>query len=108
MKRITNYLSAVSLAILFVVTLAACGGGTDVVESGTYQGTIDKVEPEKTEIYVKTADNKKLELYFTDQTTLTQNGAPADFEVLKKGMKVEVEVEKVGKRLDPIAVRVLE
>ena len=108
MKRISNYLTTVSLAILFVVALVACEGGTDVVESGTYQGTIDEVEPEKTEIYVKTADNKTLELYFTDQTTLTQNGEPVSFEVLKEGMKVEVEVEKVGKRLDPIAVRVLE
>lgn len=108
MKRLTHYFSSVSLAILLGATLVACGGGTDVVESGTYQGTIDEVEAEKTEIYVKTADNKKLELYFTDQTTLTRNGETVEFEVLKEGMKVEVEVEKVGQRLDPIAVRVLE
>lgn len=108
MKRITNYLSSLSLAILFSAVLTACGGGTDVVESGTYQGTIDEVEAEKTEIYVKTADNKKLELYFTDQTTLTRNGETVEFSVLQEGMKVEVEVEKVGQRLDPIAVRVLE
>ncbi|UII30638.1 hypothetical protein LVD17_20300 [Fulvivirga ulvae] len=108
MKTITNYLSVTSLAILLSSVFMACGGGTDVVESGTYQGTIDEVEADKTEIYVKTADNKTLELYFTEQTTLTQNGEAVNFEVLKEGMKVEVEVEKVGQRLDPIAVKVLE
>jgi cold shock protein len=90
--------------------LYSCGGegGTDVVESGTYQGVIDEVEADKTEIYVKTADDKKLELYFTETTTLTKDGQQVPFETLKEGDKVEVEVKKVGQRLDPIAVRVLE
>ncbi|MBL6448794.1 hypothetical protein JMN32_20955 [Fulvivirga sp. 29W222] len=108
MKRLTHYLSSVSLATLFVITMVACGGSTDVVESGIYQGTIDEVEADKTEIYVKTTDNKKLELYFTDQTELTKNGETINFDILKEGMKVEVEVEKVGQRLDPIAVKVLD
>lgn len=81
---------------------------TDVVESGTYQGTIHEVEPEKTEIYVKTDDNKLLELYFTEATTLTRNGETVAFEELKEGGKVEVQVEKTGQRLDPVAVRILE
>ena len=88
--------------------LYSCEEGTDVVESGTYQGTIDEVEPEKSEIYVKTDDNKRLELYFTETTTLTRNGETVAFDQLKEGGKVEVEVEKVGQRLDPIAVRILE
>ncbi len=83
-------------------------GGTDVVESGTYQGTIQEVEPAKTEIYVKTDDDKVLELYFTDATTLTRNGETVEFAELQEGNRVEVEVEKTGQRLDPIAVRILE
>ena len=94
----------VSAIMLFV----ACGESTDVVESGTYQGTIKEVEAEKTEIYVSTDDNKTLELYFTETTSLTRNGAEVDFSELEEGQKVEVEVEKVGKRLDPISVKILE
>lgn len=86
----------------------ACGEGTDVVESGTYQGTVHEVEPSETEIYVKTPDDKILELYFTEETTLTRNGETVDFSVLKEGQKVEVTVEKVGKRLDPISVVIME
>ncbi|WP_372920554.1 hypothetical protein [Salegentibacter sp.] len=85
----------------------ACGD-TDTVESGTYQGTVDEVEPEKTEIYVKTDDDKTLELYFTDETVLSRAGNEVDFSELQKGQKVEVEVEKVGKRLDPLTVKILD
>ena len=89
--------------------LAACGGGgTDVVESGTYTGTIDELNPEETEIYVETEDGKRLELYFTDTTTLTQGGQPVPFSTLQTGQQVQVEVEKVGQRLDPISVQILQ
>jgi len=91
-----------------IVALNACGGETDVVESGTYQGTIKEVEAEKSEIYVETTDNKTLELYFTETTTLTQAGETVEFSALEEGQKVEVEVEKVGKRLDPISVKIVE
>jgi 2-keto-4-pentenoate hydratase/2-oxohepta-3-ene-1,7-dioic acid hydratase in catechol pathway len=95
--------------LLLSAMLYSCGGeGTDVVESGTYQGVIDEVEADKTEIYVKTADDKRLELYFTETTTLTKGGQEVPFETLKEGDKVEVQVEKVGQRLDPISVKVLE
>lgn len=93
------------LVIAFMVT--ACGEKTDVVESGTYSGTVDKVEPSKTEIYVKTSDDKTLELYFTESTTLTRNGETVEFSALEEGQQVEVDVEKSGKRLDPISVRIL-
>ncbi len=100
--------TTLSMIVLFCGSLIfqACQS-TDVVESGTYKGTISEVEADKDEIYVKTDDNKTLELYFTEETRLTRNGSPADFAVLEEGMKVEVEVEKVGNRLDPIAVKVL-
>jgi cold shock protein len=86
----------------------SCQESTDVVESGTYQGTIQEVEPEKDEIYVKTDDGKVLELYFTEATTLTHNGETVPFDHLKEGGKVEVQVEKTGQRLDPVAVKILE
>lgn len=54
------------------------------MDSGTYQGVVKEVEPEKTEIYVETKDDKTLELYFTDQTTLTQNGESVDFSALQE------------------------
>lgn len=95
-----------SMLFALIVGFSACGESTDVVESGTYTGTIKEVEPEKTEIYVETTDGKTLELYFTDQTTLTRNGETVDFSTLEEGQNVEVDVEKVGQRLDPIAVRV--
>lgn len=104
----TNILKTVGLAGILLAMYACSGGGTDVVDSGTYQGVVKEVEPEKTEIYVETADDKTLELYFTEQTTLTQNGQSVDFSTLQEGQKVEVEVEKVGKRLDPISVEILE
>lgn len=98
-----------SAAFIFFF-LVACGGGekTDVVESGTYEGTIHEVEADKTEIYVKTADDKLLELYFTESTTLTRNGQTVQFSELAEGQKVQVEVKKEGKRLDPVSVKILE
>lgn len=96
------------LATVTALFLISCSGGTDVVDSGTYQGNIKEVEPEKTEIYVETDDGKTLELYFTEETTLTKNGENVDFSTLSEGTRVEVEVEKVGKRLDPLSVRIME
>ncbi len=96
-----------AFAVLALV-FTSCGEKTDVVESGTYQGTIKEVEPEKTEIYVETADGKTLELYFTDTTTLTRDGSTVEFSELEEGQNVEVQVEKTGKRLDPISVIILE
>lgn len=97
------------LALSIVFIAAACGGEkTDVVESGTYQGTVHEVEADKTEIYVKTSDDKLLELYFTESTTLTRNGQTVQFSELAEGQKVEVEVRTEGKRLDPVSVKILE
>jgi len=87
--------------------LASCGGGgTDVVESGTYQGTISEINAAEKEIYVKTPDDKILELYFTDSTSLTQNGQPVNFSTLKKDQQVEVTLKKMGKKLNPLKVKI--
>jgi uncharacterized lipoprotein YehR (DUF1307 family) len=98
----------VVFAVIFAFGISSCGGNTDVVDSGTYSGTIKKVEPEKTEIYVTLEDGKTIELYFIEETTLTKNGEKVDFSALAKGQEVEVEVKKVGKRLDPISVTIKE
>ncbi|AGA80645.1 hypothetical protein Echvi_4465 [Echinicola vietnamensis DSM 17526] len=99
-----------SIALVFgVIMLQSCGENkeTDLVESGTYTGVAEEVEPEEKEIYVRTPDDKLLELYFTDQTKLSKNGNEVSFDMLSEGTKVEVELEKKGKRLDPIHVEIL-
>ena len=102
-----KYLTLLSAALTIVI-LISCGEKTDVVDSGVYQGTVEEVELDKTEIYVKTADDKLLELYFTESTTLTRNGQTVEFTELAEGQKVEVEVKKEGQRLDPVSVKILE
>ncbi|MGM0578121.1 MAG: hypothetical protein ACQEXJ_20520 [Myxococcota bacterium] len=88
------------------LTVVACEK-TDVVESGTYEGTVVNVEADKDEIYVE-SDGKKLELYFTDQTELMKGEEKAEFSALETGQQVKVTVEKKGKRLDPKKVVILE
>ncbi len=107
----------VAIAAFSLIAFQACNNSgssstevenTDVVPSGTYTGTADKVDPDEKEVYVKTNDGKMLELYFTDQTKLTQNGQTATFDALKKGQNLEVTVEKKGNRLEPMAVNILQ
>lgn len=100
--KLTSFFAVIALVF------TACGESTSVVESGTYQGTVKKVNVEKTEIYVTTSDDKTLELYFTEETSLTRNGETIGFSELLEGQKVQVEVEKIGKRLNPLSVRILE
>ena len=94
--------------VLAIVFLAGCGSQTDIVDSGTYAGTIKKVEADKQEIYVTLEDEKVIELYFNDETVLTQNDQPAEFSALTAGQKVSVTVKRTGNRLDPTAVNILE
>ncbi|HYG01419.1 MAG TPA: hypothetical protein VD927_03190 [Chryseosolibacter sp.] len=103
MKKIQLILTALMLTLMI-----SCGEKTDVVESGVYQGTIHEVEADKNEIYVKTNDDKLLELYFTESTTLTRNDETVPFSELAEGKKVEVEVKREGNRLDPISVKIVE
>ena len=105
MKKSVFNVLFVAAAMLF---LFSCNNETEAVESGTYQGTVDKVVPEETEIYVETEEGQRLELYFTETTELTQNGETVAFDALEKGQKVEVTVEKVGQRLDPVSVVILD
>ncbi len=70
------------------------------------EGTIVKLVAKKKEIYVKDAAGKKHEFYFTDKTTVTSAGAPAEFSALKEGASVKVSAEKHGKRLTPVSVEI--
>lgn len=91
--------------------LNSCGENknTEVVDSGTYQGVIEEVEPEKNEIYVTTSDDKLVELYFTDETTvMTSDGQTSSFDALKENGKVEITVEKIGNKNVPVSVKILE
>lgn len=102
-----KHVKFLTIAFAFFM-LVSCGEKTDVVESGVYQGTIEEVEADKSEIYVKTEDGKLLELYFTETTALTKDGQIVPFTELAEGKKVEVEVKKEGKRLDPVSVKIIE
>lgn len=105
MKNVLKLGSMVAVMLL----MAACGGeSTDVVESGTYEGTIQEVNPGESEIYVETGDDKTLELYFIDSTELVKGNTEVPFDSLATGQRVRVEVEKVGQRLDPLRVEILE
>ena len=81
---------------------------TSVVDSGTYTVTAQRVDPDEKEIYVKTEDGKILELYFKDDTKLSQDGKDVPFSELKKGQRLEIKVEKVGNHLKPLAVVILD
>lgn len=113
MKKITN------IAILSFALLAPLHADekkkegpeiaeTDVVESGTYKGKAHKVDPEEKEIYVKTAEGKILEIYLKSDTSLTKGGKKVEFDALKEGQDLEVQVEKKGAKLKPISVKILD
>lgn len=104
MKKINLIL----FGVVLIGLVTACGESTDVVESGTYTGTIAELNADETEIYVETQDDQRLELYFTETTELTQSGQAIPFSTLEEGQRVEVTVEKTGQRLDPISVKLLE
>lgn len=104
--KLTKLVSSVALVLMI---FSACGGGdTEVVESGTYSGTIDRVNADEVEIYVNLDSGERIELYFTDETTLTSGGEEVPFSILEAEDRVEVIVERVGQRLDPISVTLLE
>lgn len=91
--------------------LSSCGENknTDVLDSGIYQGVAEKVEPEEKEIYVRTSDDKLVELYFTDDTSvMTSDGQTSTFDAIKENAKVEITVEKKGNKNVPVSVKILE
>ncbi len=69
-KKIFSFISVIAIVML----LASCGHNVDVVESGTYDGTVSEAKPDEEEIYVDLDNGKTIELYFTETTTLTKNG----------------------------------
>ncbi len=109
MKKMKKLIVGLVLGCTFL--LISCGEhqDTDVVDSGTYQGVIVEVEPAKKEIYVRTSDDKLVELYFTDETSvMTNGGQTSSFDVLKENGKVEITVEKKGNKNVPVSVKILE
>ncbi len=95
------------LSLLLVLSALTGCGGVDVVDSGSYEGVVDEAKPGEKEIYVVLDDGRKLELYFTDQTTLQQGGQAADFSALESGSRVRVEVTREGNRNVPQKVEIL-
>jgi hypothetical protein len=74
---------------LFMSALVFASSGLSVAAFAavvTIEGAIDKVVPEKTEIYV-IADGKKHEFYFNAKTELTKAGQKVAFETLKRESK---------------------
>lgn len=102
----------IALMVIFGFVLVGCGGEeheADVLDSGTYQGSLMEVKPEEKEIYVETDNGQTIELYFTEETELVNSeGNSIPFSELSTDDRVEVEVEKVGQRNDPIRVQLLE
>jgi len=100
-----------AIVLLVAISLTGCGNAeheSDVVESGMYTGTLMEVVPEEDEIYVETSDGKTIELYFKEDTQLVNaEGESISFGELSTGDRVEVEVEQVGQRNDPVLVRLL-
>jgi CspA family cold shock protein len=96
------------IGLILIGTLAGCGSESTVVDSGTYEGTIEQVKPEETEIYVNVPNTGTLELYFKESTSLLRNGEEVPFDTLESGQSVRVQVERVGQRLDPVEVEILD
>lgn len=90
------------------LVLAGCGGGIDVVDAGTYAGTIDKVKAEEEEIYLSLDNGMQLELYFTEATQLMKGLNPVAFAELESGDRVEVTVDREGNRNIPVMVVITE
>ncbi|PPK99243.1 hypothetical protein [Parapedobacter indicus] len=108
MKKLIRILSVAICGLLVFQSCGEANKKTDIVDSGTYQGVAEEVDSGEQEIYVRTTDGKLLELYFTGRTALTRaDGTPAEFSELTEGGNVEVQVEKTGNKLEPIAVKIL-
>ena len=78
------------------------------MESGTYTGTAEIVDQEQKEVYVRLNDTTIVELYFSNDTQLVENGNNVSFDALSEGQRVEIEVEKDGDHMKPQRVTILE
>ena len=100
-------LRSAALVCFVLFVLAGCGQPLAVVDSGTYEGTIQKVVPEEAEIYVTLDSGEQLELYFNEQTRVTQAGVPADFSAITEGAAVRITLSREGNRNIPEEVELL-
>ncbi|MFP4282521.1 MAG: hypothetical protein ACLFU2_07875 [Opitutales bacterium] len=98
---------ALFLLLFGSLLLAGCGESIDVVDAGTYTGTVDEAVPAEEEIYVSLDSGERLELYFSDTTELVANGQTADFSQLAAGTPVRVTVEREDNRNVPTRVEIM-
>ena len=80
---------------------------TSLVPTGTYTGTAVVVDSQQNEVYVKLNDTTTIELYFSNDTQIMKDGQKVNFDALKQGQQVEVEVERSGESLKPIKVSIV-
>lgn len=90
-----------------VLAFAGCGRREVMVDSGTYEGSILKVNPDETEIYVALDEERVLELYFSEETTVSRGELETTFDALEKGQSVRVEVERTDAGMIPLRVTIL-
>jgi hypothetical protein len=94
--------------LLFLATVLSSGlfFSTPVrAEEVVSKGVIVKVNPPEREIYIM-SEGQKLEYYFNEKTTVTEDGKQGRYEDLKEGQNVSVRAKKIGKRLDPLDVTI--
>jgi hypothetical protein len=103
MKKIASFLLALSITL-------ACSSAASALTTppnSEIEGVIVKVVPSEREIYVE-SEGKKHEYYFNPMTKVVRGNEEKKYEDLQKGMRVKVSANKIGKRLDPFEVRILE
>ena len=102
----------VLLAIILtsITILQVCGKEKDtvLVNSGIYIGTVTDAVEHAREFYVKLNNDSLVRLNFSSETTLTKNGETVPFGELKKDSKVEVKLERMEEKMNPISVKILE
>lgn len=98
-----------SALVVFGLSISVCSltHASPNTNLSQIEGEIVKVVPSEREIYVESG-GKKHEYYFNPATKVFRGEKEASYEDLKKGMRVKVSANKIGKRLDPLEVRILE
>ena len=88
---------------LSLFTLTASGAIAATTNELSIEGKIVSVVAAKKEIYVS-AEGKKFEFYFKDDTKLTHAEKVVPFSELSEGATVKVTYRTIGKRTEPINV----
>mgnify|MGYP006279851513 CR=1 FL=1 len=97
----------VILMALTVLVCAGCGRREVMVDSGTYEGSILKINPDDSEIYVSLDEKRVLELYFTENTMVSRGEETTTFDALEKGQTVRIEVERTDDGMVPLTVTIM-